>query len=331
MIQISPIQWQGESWKKAYADAFQDPAALLSYLNLPDSLLGPAVRAANAFPLRVPKAFAQKMRKADANDPLLLQVLPLQQELQTAADFLIDAVGDNAASPVPGLIHKYHGRVLIMASGACAIHCRYCFRRHFPYSEHHLDADNWQAILNYVSTHKIEEVIFSGGDPWSLSDEKIEHYLQQLEQLPDLQRLRWHTRLPVMIPGRITERLAQLLSDSRLRQIVVLHINHPNELDQTLADALRRLHGVTLLNQSVLLRNINDSAECLATLSFRLFELGILPYYLHELDKVQGAAHFLVERKRAKQLMHELAALLPGYLLPRYVTEKPGAASKISL
>lgn len=333
MIPISPAQWQSVSWKKEYAEAIQDAAQLLDYLQLPQSLLGAAQRAASQFPLRVPHSYLQRIEKASPDDPLLLQVLPLRQELDAAADYVSDPVGDLRASPVAGLIHKYRERALVMLSGACAVHCRYCFRRHFPYSEHGLHPDNWQAILDYLAAQQISEVIFSGGDPWSLNDDKLEQVVNDVSAIPSVRRIRWHTRLAVVIPSRVSPSLLRLLSRASPQQIVVLHINHAQEIDSHLAQAMAALHhsGATLLNQSVLLRHINDSAAALSQLCLRLFDNRVLPYYLHELDKVQGAAHFHVERKRAKQIMKELAADLPGYLLPRYVVEEAGAPNKTLL
>jgi len=333
MIPISPRQWQYESWKKAYSAAIQNPAQLLDYLQLPSTLLAAAEQAAVGFPLRVPMSYLQRMNKGRRDDPLLLQVLPLQQELARHRGFSQDPVGDLIASPLPGLIHKYHDRALVMLSGACAVHCRYCFRRHFPYAEHGLHPENWQSILEYLDAKQISEVIFSGGDPWSLSDEKIDQVLRDLAPIASLKRIRWHTRLPVVIPSRVTPFLLQLLSRQRQKQIVVLHINHAQEINDELSQAINALRdsGAILLNQSVLLRHINDSAVSLANLSQRLFDSGVLPYYLHELDKVQGAWHFRVPRRRARRIMRELATLLPGYLLPRYVVEEAGAANKTAL
>jgi len=333
MIPISPAQWQSANWKKEYAEAILDPAQLLEYLQLPASLLAAAEQAAAQFPLRVPHSYLERMQKARPDDPLLRQVLPLQQELRQYKHYRQDPVGDLDASPLPGLIHKYHDRALVMLSGACAVHCRYCFRRHFPYADHSLHRDNWQAILDYLARRQISEVIFSGGDPWSLSDDKLEQVMQDLSSLSTVRRIRWHTRVAVMIPSRVTARLLQLLSQGAAQQIVVLHINHPQEIDTALSQAMQALRGcgLTLLNQAVMLRGINDSAATLAELSQRLFNSGALPYYLHELDKVEGAAHFHVARQRAKRIMRELASQLPGYLLPRYVVEEAGAASKTLL
>jgi len=333
MIPISSAQWQSEAWKKEYADAICEPERLLDYLQLPSSLLTQARQAARQFPLRVPISFVKRMQKARPDDPLLLQVLPLSAESQPQPDYALDPVGDLDANPIPGLIHKYHDRALIMLSGACAVHCRYCFRRHFPYADHGLHTDNWQAILDYAAEHSLSEIIFSGGDPWSLSDEKIERVLTDICNLPALRRIRWHTRLPVMIPSRVTDKLLHLLARTRQSQIVVLHINHPQEIDAALLQAMHALRntGITLLNQSVLLRHINDSVETLAELSHSLFAAGALPYYLHELDKVDGAAHFHVPRQQARAILQELAARLPGYLVPRYVVEERAAPNKTFL
>ncbi len=310
------------------------PAQLLRMLGLPQDLLPAARRAHRRFPLRVPHSFIRRMRRGDARDPLLLQVLPHQDELEAVAGFVADPVGDHAAERLPGLLHKYHGRVLLVTTGACAVHCRYCFRQHFPYGEANPRFDQWQASLDYIRADaSIREVILSGGDPLSLRDDKLAELVAQLETIGHLRILRLHTRLPVVLPSRVDEALLGWLAGTRLRPVVVVHINHPAELDSELERALGRLRdaGVTLLNQSVLLRGINDDAEVLIRLSERLFEAGVMPYYLHALDRVAGSARFEVESRRARDLLVCLRNRLPGYLVPRLVREQAGAASKLPL
>jgi EF-P beta-lysylation protein EpmB len=319
------------SWQQALAEAFTDPPSLLAHLGL-DHCISPEQRlAARQFGMRVPKAFADLMRPGDPQDPLLRQILPLGDEMALPAGFSRNPVGDHEAETTPGLLHKYRGRVLVVATGACAVHCRYCFRRHYPYAEGSATPRQWNGILDYLEAHpEIEEVILSGGDPLMASDERLAGWLRQLAALPRLKRLRLHTRLPVMLPQRITPTLVELLATSRLQSLVVIHANHPNELSPQVAGALGMLKaaGIHLLNQSVLLRGVNDDADTLARLSERLFESGVMPYYLHLLDRVAGAAHFEVDESRAQSLHRALLARLPGYLVPKLVREIAGERSK---
>ena len=292
----------------------------------------PAARAAaRLFPLRVPRGFVARMRRGDPHDPLLRQVLPLAEECLTAPGFAADPVGDAAAMTVPGVLHKYRGRVLLTATGACAVHCRYCFRRHFPYADANPAADRWQAALGYIAGDtSISEVILSGGDPLTLSDRRLGELTDALAAIPHVQRLRIHTRLPIVLPERVDDGLLGWLADLRQPCVVVVHVNHANELDATVKAALTRLKdaGVSLLNQSVLLRGVNDSGAALADLSETLFAAGVLPYYLHLLDKVQGAAHFDVSEATAKGIVTDIQRHLPGYLVPRLVREQPGLRQK---
>ena len=284
-----------------------------------------------AFPLRVTRSYAARMAKGDPADPLLLQVLPQAQEMLTAPGYGADPVGDRAAAAVPGLLHKYAGRVLLLATGACAIHCRYCFRREFPYGEFQLTRQRETNALAYIAADpSIEEVILSGGDPLVLGDERLESLIQALESIPHLVRLRIHSRLPVVLPSRITDGLLRILGSTRLQPVLVIHANHARELDDEVATGLRRLAdvGVTLLNQTVLLKGINDSPEILAELSRRLFGLGVHPYYLHLLDKAGGVAHFDTPEEAAFELYEELRRRLPGYLVPRLVREEAGKPYK---
>ncbi len=322
---------QAPLWQHALRDGFSRPADLLQFLELDPQLPALGDAPLHDFPLRVPRGFAERMRKGDASDPLFLQVWPSASEAQAAAGFSLDAVGDLRTARGGGLIHKYRGRVLLVTTGACAVHCRYCFRRHFPYSDHLAVRDHWrEALATIAADDSIHEVILSGGDPLSLSDDKLAELAQALDEIPHLRRLRIHTRQPIVLPERIDERLLAWLGRGRLSKVLVLHANHANELDDQVAQALLPLRalGIPLLNQSVLLRGVNDSADTLARLSERLSECGILPYYVHLLDRVQGTAHFEVSEHGAQGLMRELAARLPGYLVPRLVREQPGAMSK---
>lgn len=335
MISESMLSWQHSlTWQQHQANAIRDPAVLWARLALPAELLPAAQLAAQQFALRVPEPYLARIRPGDVNDPLLRQVLPLIEETQAAAGFVADPVGDEAAMLAPGVLHKYAGRVLLVATGACAIHCRYCFRRHFPYTQANAASLRWQPALALIAADSsITEVILSGGDPLSLSDDRLNELITALHAIPHVTRLRLHTRLPVVIPQRITPALLTMLSQSRLQCVMVIHTNHPNEIDVSLRDALYqvRANGVTLLNQSVLLRGVNDDVATLVSLSEALFAAGVLPYYLHQLDKVQGAAHFEVATEVAQNLIAEVRDRLPGYLVPRFVKEIPGMAAKLPL
>lgn len=331
MIPGTSILRQVPAWQARLARAITDPAELLAAVGLGPEWL-PAARAAQRlFPLRVPREFVTRMRWGDPRDPLLRQVLPLGEELVVAEGFGSDPVGDLAAMAVPGLLHKYEGRVLLTATGACAIHCRYCFRRHFPYSDANPAVDHWNAAVEYIARDSsIAEVILSGGDPLALSDRRLAELSRHLEAVPHLKRLRLHTRLPVVLPERVNDEFLSWLGDMRLKTVIVVHVNHAQEIDAAVKAMLCRLKrsGAALLNQSVLLRGVNDDASALAALSESLFDAGVLPYYLHVLDKVQGAAHFEVKDAVAKDLLRQLNMRLPGYLVPRLVREIKGAAGK---
>ncbi|HBT12530.1 MAG TPA: EF-P beta-lysylation protein EpmB [Erwinia persicina] len=323
-----------EEWLHQLADVITDPDELLQLLALqhhPELVSGHDAR--RLFALRVPRAFAARMRKGDPQDPLLLQVITSQQEFVDAPGYSTDPL-DEQSSVVPGLLHKYRNRALLLVKGGCAVNCRYCFRRHFPYSDNQGNKRNWQQALEYIRQQpELDEIIFSGGDPLMAKDHELEWLIGELEQIPHIRRLRIHTRLPVVIPKRITETLCQRLSQSRLQTLMVTHINHAQEIDDDLRHAMQRLKraGVTLLNQSVLLRGINDHAVTLATLSNALFDAGILPYYLHVLDKVQGAAHFYVDDERARGIMRELLSRVSGYMVPKLAREIGGEPSKTPL
>ena len=307
------------------------PAELLEALGLDPALPGLDARELRGFPLRVPYAFVSRMRRGDPADPLFLQVWPAAAEALQSPQFSRDAVGDLHKLKPGGLIHKYQGRALVVSTGACAVNCRYCFRRHFPYGEHLASRGHWRETLAQIEADaSIEEVILSGGDPLSLDDDKLGALAEGLERIPHVRRLRLHTRTAVVLPERVDAALLGWLGRGRLQKVVVLHVNHPNEIDASVETAITRLRGAgaTLLNQSVLLKNINDSPAILAELSERLFACGVLPYYLHLLDRVQGVGHFEVNENIAIKMMGELAARLPGYLVPRLARELPGAPAK---
>ncbi|MBD8899136.1 EF-P beta-lysylation protein EpmB [Rhodanobacter sp. DHG33] len=317
-------------WRQAWREAVTDAAQLLAMLGL--AHLAERLPPADAgFALRVPRGFVARMRHGDARDPLLLQVLPQLAELDQVPGFVADAVGDLAAREAQGVLHKYQGRALLIASGSCAINCRYCFRRHFPYGEEMAAAGQWRQALEHVRHDaSISELILSGGDPLALSTAKLEELSRGLADIPHITRLRIHTRLPVVLPERIDDAFTSWLATLPLQKVLVLHANHANEFDASVDAACARLRGAgaTLLNQSVLLRGVNDAAETLAELSERLFAAGVLPYYLHQLDRVQGAAHFEVDDAGALALMDALRARLPGYLVPKLVREVGGDPSK---
>lgn len=335
MITLTPQAKQNPdtsiAWRLAMREAIRDPLELLDQLGLAHHPHANADNPLLDFPLLVPRGYVARMRFGDPHDPLLLQVLPQRREYHVKPGFVADPVGDMASLAAPGLLHKYHGRALIITTGACAIHCRYCFRRHYPYSEASAGRSQWRSVLDaLVNNVEIEEIILSGGDPLMLDDAKLFELVRALEEVPHILRLRIHTRLPVVLPERVDENLIDWIGRTRLKVICVIHSNHPNEVDNSVKSALENLRnaGVTLLNQSVLLKGINDTPETLRRLSLRLFECSTLPYYLHLLDPVAGAAHFEVEPSRAAALVQELRASLPGYLVPKLVREEAGQPSK---
>lgn len=333
MIPVSPLRAQPGDWRQALREAITDPAELLAALDL--SALAARLPADQAgFPMKVPRGFAARMRRGDAHDPLLRQVLPLDDELRRVEGFGIDAVGDLASRGATGVLHKYAGRVLLIATGSCAVHCRYCFRRHFPYAEETAARERWTPALDYIGADRsITEVILSGGDPLSLATSKLAELSAALSRISHIRRLRIHSRLPIVLPERVDPELLGWLSALPWPTTIVLHANHGNELDAAVASACQRLRsaGVPLLNQAVLLRGVNDTAEALQALSERLFELGVLPYYLHLLDRVHGSAHFEVADQPAQALLQQLRERLPGYLVPRLVREIAGVAHKSPL
>lgn len=318
--------WQ-ESMKLAFRDAFQ----LLEHLEIAADDLPLAHRAAIQFPVFVPLEYANRMHRGQPTDPLLLQVLPRAEEDRELEGFTTDPVGDLAVESRPGLLHKYPGRVLMIVSGVCAIHCRYCFRRYFPYSHAPKSLSEWEESLRYIEQDSsIQEVILSGGDPLAVVDSTFGSLVRRIERIGHLKRLRIHTRLPVVIPQRITSELCEVLRQTRLSNWFVLHINHPREMDDHLIHAIQQLRksGTNVLNQTVLLRGINDDIDTLVELSEQLVNHGVQPYYLHQLDRVAGASHFEVAIDRGKELMREIRKRLPGYAVPTYVQEEAGEASK---
>ena len=334
MIPAHPLPAQATRWQALWRDAIRDPGELLDLLGLASEASNVSADAAARFPLRVPRGFVARMRHGDRDDPLLRQVLPRVDEERIVAGFSLDAVGDAAARAGRGLLHKYHGRALLVATGSCAVHCRYCFRRHFPYAEETAATDGWRESLDYLAAHpEIDEVLLSGGDPLSLATTRLAQLSEGLASLPQIRRLRLHTRLPVVLPERVDQELVAWLGSLPWPVAIVLHANHAAELDDAVAAACSRLcaTGAQLLNQSVLLRGVNDDADTLAALSARLFAIGVLPYYLHQLDRVAGTAHFEVGDERARSLWTELHRRLPGYLLPRLVRETQGEPGKSDL
>ena len=336
MIPVSLLECQDTtpatpSWQTLLQQAVRDPAQLCQRLGLNTVDSEHLVAVCQQFPLRVPEPYLSRIRPGDPHDPLLLQVLPQVAELQDHPGFGPDPLAERTCNPMPGLVHKYGSRVLLVATSLCAIHCRYCFRREFPYEENRNSREAWHSALDYISRDQaINEVILSGGDPLALPDRQLAWLAGEIAAIPHVRRLRLHTRLPIAIPQRITGGDLGWLTGSRLQPIVVLHTNHPNEVDDAVSAAILQLKqaGVTVLNQSVLLAGINDQAAVLAALSERLFAAGCLPYYLHTLDPVRGSHPFALPDDTAVTLHQQLQTVLPGFLVPRLVREIPGRASK---
>lgn len=339
-------------WQKELAKSFTELSELLDFLQIEPSstsippdiksslfanqepskneIISVHTKARKLFAMRVPRPFANLMQKGNWHDPLLQQVLPQYAEFNEVSGFVSDPLQEHT-NKVSGLIHKYKSRVLLIVRGGCAVNCRYCFRREFPYQDNHLNKQQYQEVLQYIEKDRhLNEVILSGGDPLMANDEQLAYLISQIENIKHVKRLRIHTRLPVVIPQRVTAPLINTLANTPLNVIVVLHINHANEISPILADKLLALKqvGVTLFNQAVLLKNINDNAKALVTLSETLFDAHVLPYYLYLLDPVKGAAHFDVSESSGQQLMHELIAQLPGFLVPKLVREVPKREGK---
>ncbi len=330
----SPAAPSPSRWQQLWRDAVRDARELLALLGLDAQALGVSEQAATQFALRVPRGFVARMRHGDAHDPLLRQVLPIGAELRRVPGFALDAVGDAAAKKADGVIQKYRGRALLVATGSCAVHCRYCFRRHFPYAEETAARDGWrEAVAAIAADPDIDEVILSGGDPLSLATSKLVELTEALADIPHLKRLRIHSRLPVVLPERVDAPLLAWLRALPWPVAFVIHANHANEFDASVDAALAQLRGsgAHLLNQAVLLRGVNDSVAALAALSERSFAAGVLPYYLHQLDRVEGVAHFEVDDATARALHQALAARLSGYLVPKLVREIAGDTGKRAL
>ncbi|MEZ5570813.1 MAG: EF-P beta-lysylation protein EpmB [Halioglobus sp.] len=322
-------------WQQQLREVITSRTELLNMLGLSPSDVGLDEGAGDDFPLKVPRSFVQRMRPGDPLDPLLLQVLSTYQETIAVAGYLHDPVGESGATvPQRGIIHKYRGRVLLIVSGGCAVNCRYCFRRHFPYRENQNSRAQWAEVLHYISADEsIEEVILSGGDPLVATDAVLGQLVEQIAAIAHVRRLRIHSRLPVVIPERITDSLLDVITNTALQTVMVIHCNHAREIDNAVAASISamRLRGITMLNQAVLLAGVNDNLDAQLALARRLFATGTLPYYLHLLDKVHGAAHFDVPETKATQLLAEMTANLPGYMVPKLVREVAGAASKVGL
>ncbi len=325
MIPITDLSWQTLSWQELLKNAIYNITELCELLDLP-----PQPHYSD-FPLIVPLPYLSRIEKGNLDDPLLKQILPRAEEEQLIPGYLEHPLEESDFSPIPGLLQKYHGRALVITSGACAINCRYCFRRHFPYQNFQPDSSQWDKIIKHVAEDlSIEELILSGGDPLMIPDRRLSDIVASFSELDHVKTLRIHTRMPVVLPQRITQNLLNILEGTRLNVVLVNHINHAQEIDQDVASAMANLKksGVMLLNQSVLLAGINDATDTLAALSKRMFSVGILPYYLHLLDPVKGAAHFDVDYREGIQLIDNLRNLLPGYLVPKLVREAPSMPSK---
>ena len=327
--------YQEQNWQSQLSDLITDPLELLETLQLsPDQLLSGAILASEQFKLRVPRAFVEKMNISDPLDPLLLQVLPHHLELEEHPGYVTDPLGEEQANQQPGVLHKYKSRFLLTLTGACAVHCRYCFRRHFPYQENLPKNEDWLNIKGYIESQPdINEVIFSGGDPLTLSNRKLKLWIDRLESLAQIKFLRIHSRVPIVIPNRVDEELVSLLKNSRLRIILVVHSNHAAELDDFTCTKLSLLvqQQITVLNQAVLLNGVNNSAQVLVDLSYRLFDAGVMPYYLHVLDKVKGAHHFDLSPEQINLIYKDVLESLPGYLVPKLVREIAGEKNKTPL
>ncbi|WP_318471522.1 EF-P beta-lysylation protein EpmB [Photobacterium leiognathi] len=322
-----------QNWLNDLSNAISDPFTLLKLLKIDPTPWENGLAARKLFALRVPLSFVDKMEIGNPYDPLLRQILPLAQEFEVHQGYSVDPL-EEQQNEIPGLLHKYHNRVLLIVKGGCAVNCRYCFRRHFPYSDNKGNKRQWQQSLEYIAAHpEINEVILSGGDPLMAKDHELQWLIEHIAAIPHIKRLRIHSRLPVVIPNRITDALCQILTETRLQTILVTHINHANEIDDALKTAMQKLKqaNVTILNQGVLLKGVNDSVAALTDLSETLFDAGIQPYYLHVLDRVQGAAHFMVDDEIARQLMAGLITKVSGYLVPKLTREIGGRASKTPL
>ncbi|PID47231.1 MAG: EF-P beta-lysylation protein EpmB [Proteobacteria bacterium] len=333
-IDLNQLQHSAVDWKQSLSNLLRDPEELCDLLALTGDERATVKAACGTFPLRIPRPYLSRMTPGDVQDPLLLQVLPQAAELVSVEGYTSDPLEEAEFTPIPGLLHKYHGRVLVVLNGSCAIHCRYCFRRHFPYQAHQVSSAQWGQVLQYIAADdSVTEVIFSGGDPLTCNDTVLSKRCADLAAIPHLKTLRLHTRLPIMIPQRIDHACLEWMAQTRLQIVMVIHSNHAQEIDHEVATALTDLAsiGVVLLNQSVLLAGINDSVAALESLSRRLLECRVLPYYLHLLDKVTGAAHFDVAEEKVRALRDELSSRVPGYMVPKFVREQANEANKTPL
>ncbi|NVJ57301.1 MAG: EF-P beta-lysylation protein EpmB [Vibrionaceae bacterium] len=322
-----------QNWLKQLANGISDPQKLLEYLEIDPEPWQNGFDARKLFAQRVPQSFVERMQKGNPFDPLLRQVLPLSAEFEVHPGYSNDPLQEQN-NDIPGLLHKYRNRALMIVKGGCAINCRYCFRRHFPYQENKGNKTTWQQSLDYLAQHdELNEVILSGGDPLMAKDDELQWLIDHIADIPHIKRLRIHSRLPVVIPARVTDGLASLLAGTRLQVILVTHINHAQEINQELSDALSKLKqvGVTLLNQGVMLKGVNDNVDAQVQLSEALFDSGVLPYYIHVLDKVQGAAHFFISDQQAKTIMAGVIERVSGYLVPKLTREIGGRSSKTPL
>lgn len=323
--------FQQKDWQSELSQMIRSVDQLLDFTgNKPGDIDDLDITDSN-FPLRVPRPYASRIQRGNPHDPLLRQVLPVILENQFVPGYVSDPLQEANSNIMPGIIHKYHGRALLILAGSCAINCRYCFRRSFPYQANQNSQAEWDLALDYIRQHNdISEVILSGGEPLIHSDDRLRKLVISIADIAHVKRLRIHTRMPIVIPQRVTADMLDWLTDSRLQSIVVLHSNHAAEIDGDVFTALHKIKscGITLLNQSVLLKGINDDLETLKQLSERLFEAGVMPYYLHLLDKIEGAAHFDVATPRAQQLVGQLCTQLPGYLVPKLVRECAGEPAK---
>ena len=321
----------GNSWQQEMKQAIRSSRALCEFLNIPAEAIHTEE---NEFPVFVPRSFAARMKSGDAQDPLFLQVVAQAVESMATEGFDSDPNNESEAVLAAGVLQKYSSRALLISTGACAVHCRYCFRRHYPYSESPAGLEQWRPSLKVIAKDSnMEEVILSGGDPLILPDHVIGQLLNALADIPHVKHVRFHTRTPVVLASRITTSLIRQLQSTRLKVWFVIHSNHANELDGEVLTGLSKLQqiGIPVLNQAVLLRGVNDDEETLYDLCKRLIDAQITPYYLHQLDEVAGAAHFHVAKSRGIELISALRKRLPGYAVPRYVKELAGERSKTVL
>jgi EF-P beta-lysylation protein EpmB len=322
---------QSLSWQEQLAQAIRQPNELLDYVGIEAESIGYSEKSIKQFPLRVPRVFADRIQRKNPNDPILRQVFPYIDEENDCEGFVNDPLAESNVQPVQGLLHKYNSRVLSITTGACAIHCRYCFRRHFPYQDSSTNGEHLKQSLEYINNDEnIKEVILSGGDPLTLSDRRLIDLCQAISQIKHVKRIRFHTRIPVVLPARISKELIRSLHNKGINIIFVLHINHANEIDETVINNIKLLQqfDIMVLNQSVLLKGINDTTERLITLSERLVENHVTPYYLHLLDPVAGAGHFNVDEQHARQLIESMKASVSGYLVPKLVKEEVDKTGK---